>query len=213
MYVPASFAIEDRTTLHDFIEQHSFATMVSHDGTVPFASHVPLLLDRNAGTYGRLLGHVARANPQWKHATDQQVLAIFHGPHAYISPTWYETTNAVPTWNYVAVHACGTLRLVSDREELRQIVARMVDVYESNQPVPWSIKSPDGEFINRLLESIVGFTIEIERIEGKWKLNQNHPAERREKVIRALRQSGGSHDLEIAALMDASNRNGNATHS
>jgi transcriptional regulator len=192
MYNPASFAVDDRTKLHDFIAQHSFATLVSFDGTTPFASHIPLLIDRDAGTHGRLVGHVARANPQWKHAAERQVLAIFHGPHAYVSPAWYEAANVVPTWNYVAVHASGTLRIVEQRDELRQIVARMVDVYESSQ---------DAGFIDRLLESIVGFTIEIERLAGKWKLSQNHPPERREKVRLALQQSGRAEDQQLAALM------------
>jgi transcriptional regulator len=162
---------------------------------------VPLLLDRDAGPNGRLIGHVARANPQWKHAGGQRVLAIFSGPHAYISPTWYAAQNVVPTWNYVAVHAYGVLQLIDDRERLREIVRRTVAVYEANMPQPWSVDAPETSFIDRLLDAIVGFEIDVDRIEGKWKLNQNHDAERRRRVVEALRAQGSVDGLQIADLM------------
>jgi len=104
MYIQSNFVETDQHKLHDFIERQSFVTLVSNDGGEPVASHLPLLLDRDHGPHGRLIGHMARANPQWQSADNQSVLAIFHGPHAYISPTWYEAVNVVPTWNYVAVH-------------------------------------------------------------------------------------------------------------
>lgn len=201
MYVPSSFAVTDLAVLHEFMERHSFATLVSHDGTEPFASHVPLLLDRDAGPHGRLIGHVARANPQWKHAAGQRVLAIFSGPHAYISPTWYGAQNVVPTWNYVAVHVYGVLRLIDDIERLREIVRRTVAVYEATMPHPWSVDMPEEGFIDKLLEAIVGFEIDVDRIEGKWKLNQNHDAERRHRVVEALRANGSAQGLRIADLM------------
>lgn len=203
MYVPASFAEADRARLHDFIEQHSFATLVSSDDNGLTGSHLPLLLDRDASLHGRLVGHMARANSQWEQADGQPVLAIFHGPHAYISPTWYETPNTVPTWNYVTVHASGTFHLVSDKQRLLEIVRRTVDVYESPLPQPWSLQNADPEFVARLLDAIVGFEIDIERLEGKWKLNQNHPVERRERVIRALHAAGQHDGLRIADLMSA----------
>jgi transcriptional regulator len=202
VYIPASFAVTDSEVLHAFIEEHSFATLITVYDGVPFASHLPLLLELDHPPHGRLVGHMARANPQWQGADGSPVLAVFHGPHAYISPAWYEAQNVVPTWNYVAVHVCGTLRLVEEREQLRSIVERTVEAYEHGRAAPWSLLSPDAEFIERLLGSIVGFTIEIERIEGKWKLSQNHEAARREKVIHALRSAGGEDRLEIAALID-----------
>ncbi len=201
MYVPASFAVTDLAVLHGFMERHSFATLVSHDGTEPFASHVPLLLDRDAGPNGRLIGHVARANPQWKHAGGQRVLAIFSGPHAYVSPTWYAAQNVVPTWNYVAVHAYGVLRLIDDREGVREIVRRTVAVYEANMPRPWSVDAPEASFIDKLLAAIVGFEIDVDRIEGKWKLNQNHDVDRRRRVVEALRVQGSVDGVQIADLM------------
>src|SRR5688572_23601686 len=111
MYIPATFAETDRNKLFEFIEQYSFATLVSTSGAEPIASRLPFLFDRQAGPHGRLLGHMARANPQWKTADGTRVLVMFDGPHAYISPTWYESRQVVPTWNYVAVHAYGTLHV------------------------------------------------------------------------------------------------------
>src|SRR5204862_6723933 len=138
-----------------------------------------------AGGRGRLVGHMARANPQWREAAGQTALAVFSGPHAYVSPSWYEAGQVVPTWNYAAVHAYGCVRVIEDEGALLDIVRRSVEVYERNMPRPWSFAGSET-YVERRLAHIVGFRIEVESIEGKWKLNQNHPAERRKKVIRAL---------------------------
>jgi transcriptional regulator len=202
MYVPTAFAETDRTTLHDFIEQHSFGLLVSqHDG-LPFASHLPLLLERDAGPHGCLFGHMARQNPQWEQAGDQTVLAVFSGPHAYISPTWYESEHVVPTWNYVAVHAYGTLQVVENAQPLWDIVEKTTRLYEASQPQPWSLAGV-AAYAERRLAQIVGFRIQIERIEGKWKLNQNHPLERRQRVIRVLEGRSDENSQSVAALMRA----------
>ena len=116
MYVPTAFAETDEGKLHEFMQAYSFGLLVSTHGGEPFATHLPFLLDRNAGPHGTLVGHMARANPHWHDLEGQTVLAVFSGPHAYISPTWYESENVVPTWNYVAVHAYGICRLVNDPE-------------------------------------------------------------------------------------------------
>lgn len=203
MYIPTSFLECDTATLHDFIDGHGFATLVSEQQGEPFASHLPLLLDRVAGSQGTLIGHMARANPQWQSASGRPVLAIFHGPHAYISPSWYEDQNVVPTWNYVAVHAVGTLRVVEDRTRLSEIVRKTVEFYEGPREQPWSLEGPDHEFLDRMLQAIVGFEIPIDRLEGKWKLSQNHSAERQAKVIRRLHESGGADEVRIAELMTA----------
>jgi transcriptional regulator len=200
MYVPPHFAESDPARLHAFIEDHSFGLLVSQVDGLPFASHLPFLLDRGAGPHGTLIGHMARANPQWRKLAGQPVLAVFGGPHAYISPTWYEAENVVPTWNYAAVHASGPVELVEDAGSLLEIVQRSVAVYEAGLPRPWRLDAT-GPFVDRLLAQIVGFRITIEKIEGKWKLNQNHPVERREKVIRALRHQGGENGLAIAEMM------------
>jgi transcriptional regulator len=194
MYIPAAFAETDLTKLHDFIEQNSFGLLASQVNGLPFASHLPFLLDRTAGPNGTLVGHLARANPQWREAARQTALAIFSGPHAYISPTWYEAEQVVPTWNYTAVHAYGRVQVVEDEVALLGVVRDM--------PRPWSF-DPSGTFFKRLLGQIVGFRIEIQGIEGKWKLNQNHPVERRKKIVGALRQRRDENAQMVAALMQA----------
>src|SRR5262245_24095419 len=196
MYMPAAFAETDLKRLHDFIEQNSFGVLVSQVDGQPFATHLPFLLDRAAGLHGTLVGHMARANPQWREAAGQTALAIFSGPHAYVSPTWYEAEQVVPTWNY------GRVEVVEDRGALLEIVQRSVRVYERAMPRPWSF-DPTSTFVERLLAQIVGFRIEVEKVEGKFKLNQNHPAERRKKVVRALRERGDENALAVAAMMQA----------
>ncbi len=201
MYIPAAFAESDLTTLAAFLEQHSFGLLVSQSDGVPVATHLPLLLDRTQGEHGCLLGHMARANPQWQDAPGQKVLAIFTGPHTYISPSWYEAEAVVPTWNYVAVHVYGEFQRIDNPEDLLGVLQRSVAFYEQGLPQPWTLHGT-STLVERLLPQIVGFRIPIERLEGKWKLNQNHPIERRERVIRALKHRGGMEELAVAALME-----------
>jgi len=206
MYIPDNFAEDDLDKLHAFISANSFATLVSAgrrtgDAGEPLASHLPLLCDRSASPRGRLIGHMAAANPHWRDLDGEQVLAMFTGPHAYISPAWQATVNSVPTWNYVAVHVLGTARIERDPRRLEEIVRAYVDFYEATMPQPWSLDAADPDYIAQLLGAIVGFTIEIDRIEGKWKLSQNHAPERREAVIRGLRSLGGWDRERIAQLM------------
>ena len=202
MYIPAAFRVTDTDRLHQFIHANSFALLTTSSGRGLVASHVPLLLDRTRGSLGMLIGHFAKANEQ---ALDVgcEALAVFSGPHAYISPTWYQTPNTVPTWNYVAVHAAGVMKLVEDRDELAGILAATVAKYEAPRPSPWPFDATT-EFHQKLMDGIVGFEIEITRLEGKWKLNQNHPPERRQRVIDALRELGGEDNTAIAALMENS---------
>jgi transcriptional regulator len=202
MYIPAAFAETDLAKLHDFIEQQSFGLLVSLVEGLPFATHLPFLLQRTAGPHGTLVGHMARANPQWRDASGQTALAVFSGPHAYISPTWYEVEQVVPTWNYTAVHAYGRLQTVEDRGALIEIVREMVRIYEQAMPQPWTF-DPNSTFTERMLGQIVGFHIQIEKIEGKWKLNQNHPVERRKKVERALWERSDENAQGVATLMRA----------
>jgi transcriptional regulator len=202
MYIPTAFAESDLAKLHDFIEQNSFGLLVSQVDGLPFASHLPFLLERTTGPHGCLIGHVARANPQWQEAGGQTALAIFSGPHAYISPTWYEAEQVVPTWNYVAVHACGQIQILENEDAVLDIVQKSVEVFEKAMPRPWSIGG-SRTYIQRRLAQIVGFRMEIDKIEGKWKLNQNHPVDRRKKVVKALRQRGGENAQAIAAMMQA----------
>jgi len=203
MYTPAHFAETDLAKLHAAIEAYSFATLVSQQEGELTASHLPLLLSREqseAALCGTLLGHVAKANRQWE-AAGNEVLAIFAGPHAYISPSWYQEEKTVPTWNYVAVHAYGRLELVEDTLEKLAILRQAVGVYERNMPVPWQMPE-DGDYVRRLAEQIVAFKIPLARLEGKWKLNQNHPLARRQRVIAALRSRADEVSQEIAGLME-----------
>jgi transcriptional regulator len=199
MYLPSHFRQPDLAALHRLMRQRSFAVLCSTDEQgVPFASHLPLLLDPTPP--GVLVGHMARANPQWRHADGRPVLAVFSGPHVYVSPSWYEADEVVPTWNYVAVHAAGVFRAVHDRDALLRIVQETVAVYEGGRPRPWPLDP--SAYLDRMLRSIVGFRIVIERLEGKWKLSQNQPAERQAKVLRALRETPGEDAEAIADLME-----------
>ena len=208
MYVPPYFVQHDPWILQSFVRANSFAALVSAgDDGAPVASHLPLLLDEERGAQGTLVGHLARANPQWRQLADQTVLAVFSGPHAYISPTWYAeelaadgTQHVVPTWNYTAVHVYGVCRLEHDINATLAILDRYVEFYERGAPAPWKFAA-DTSFARRLAEQVVGFQIEITRWEGKWKLGQNHPPERRARTAAALASQDDADSQAIAALM------------
>ena len=201
MYVPSTFSVTELGRLHDFIEQHSFGILVTPENGTAVASHLPFLLDRQAAPNGTLVSHIARANPQWQQGNIDEALVIFPGPHTYVSPTWYEADKVVPTWNYIAVHAYGRLTWIEEAELLRAILEATVDTYERSQPAPWKFEASD-EFFGKMMKQIVGFQIEITRLEGKWKLNQNHPSERREKVVRALRAKTSENARAIADAIE-----------
>jgi transcriptional regulator len=203
VYIPAAFAESDTAKLHEFIRRSSFAVLTSQGEDGLIASHLPLLLDADAGPHGHLLGHMARANPQWRDLWGE-VLAIFSGPHAYVSPSWYEEGGTVPTWNYVAVHAYGSFQVVEERDSLLAILRRSVSTYESPRSQPWAFDE-SAPHVEMMLKAIVGFRIEITRLEGKWKLSQNHPEGRRRKVIRALETRPDEDSQEIARLMREGN--------
>ncbi len=200
MYLPAAFAESDPVKLHEFIRRNSFAILTSHGDAGLIGSHVPLLLDAEAGPHGQLLGHMARANPQWRDVRGE-VMAVFSGPHAYVSPSWYEEEGTVPTWNYVTVHAHGTFHIVEDRTGLLDILRRLVLAYEGPRPEPWAFDE-SAAHVEKLLGAIVGFRIDITRLEGKWKLSQNHAEERRRRVIRGLSSRTDADSRAIAAMMD-----------
>jgi transcriptional regulator len=200
MHVPEHYAVTDRETLFNFMTNYSFALLISTGDGEPIATHLPLLLDRDAGPSGTLRGHLARANPHARELEGRRVLAIFHGPHAYVSPTWYQAERTVPTWNYVAVHAYGVCRLVGDEAELLRTLADSVAVYERGRPTPWAV-DVESRFVRGMAAGIVGIRIELDRLEGKWKLNQNHPADRRERVAAALLASTDTNEREIGRLM------------
>ena len=204
MYVPDHFREARPAVLHDFVRDHSFGTLVSHVDGEPFATHLPFLLDAGRGPHGTLRAHLARANPHWRSFQEGTTsLVIFQGPHAYVSPSWYATPVAVPTWNYTAVHVHGQPRLVEDREELRALVDDTVRLYEQLYPEPWRMDRLDEALVDKMLDNIVGFEITIDRLEGKLKLSQNRSAADREGVIAALTRQGDEQSLAVAALMRA----------
>jgi transcriptional regulator len=207
MYVPPAFAVNDVPQLQAFMSAHSFALLTSlHEGRL-FATHLPLLVENGpaSGAFDSLVGHVARANPQWRDLAAGEVLAVFSGPHSYISPTWYAAENVVPTWNYVAVHAYGTVELIEDETAVLEVLRRTVEVYERSQPQPWSYAEGDA-FVRKLAGAVVAFRIRVTRLEGKWKLNQNHPAERITRVIAALSHQPDENSQLIAELMTKQER-------
>ena len=200
MYIPTAFRVDGFEQIAAFIEEHSFATLVTFDGAAPFATHLPLLFHKDRGERGTLSGHVARGNQQWKHlANGAEALVMFQGPHAYISPSWYETELAVPTWNYIAVHAYGTPRLLDDAALDAQLQA-MILKYESGFSAPWPGELPN-DFWTKLRGAIVGFEIEILRLEGKWKMSQNRLEADQQNVIEALEKSAQQDERAVAQAM------------
>ncbi len=203
MYLPAPFREDDPLRLHALIRAHGFATLISEVAGEPFASHLPLLLDAERGPKGTLVGHMARANPQWRHfGVRRSALAIFHGPHCYVSPSWYVSGPAVPTWNYVAIHAYGRPRLLEHEAETRALLGRMVETYESGFETPWPLDSVPDDMMASLIREIVAFEVPIERLEGKLKLSQNRPPEDRAGVRARLAASTGAGERAVARLMD-----------
>ncbi len=186
MYVPPSFAVSNEKTLELFIERYDFATLTISSSAGLVASHLPIMLRRSAEK-PVLIGHVARANNQWRQFDGHaEALAIFHGPHAYVSPTWYATSPAVPTWNYAAVHVYGKPRAREERDftavALRDLVAR----HESSRAKPWRIEDLAGDLYEKLAKAIVAFEMPIDRIEGKFKLGQNRSQDDRLGVLQGL---------------------------
>jgi transcriptional regulator len=187
MYVPKHFAGEDRAAMDAVIRDNPFGLLVGALDGSPYATHLPFLLDGD-----RLLAHFARANPHWKSIDGKtEMLAVFSGPHAYVSPRWYEAQQAVPTWNYAAVHVYGAPRVIDDPVAVRDLLDRLVGEYEGDA---WSLDGQEADFTDRMSRAIVAFEMPIDRIEGKFKLSQNRPAEDRKRVADAL-DAGGFADL------------------
>ncbi|MBT2619061.1 MULTISPECIES: FMN-binding negative transcriptional regulator [unclassified Bacillus (in: firmicutes)] len=197
MYIPKHFQLKDEEIIYDFIEKYSFATLFSQHNGEPYATHLPLTLNKGESA---LYGHFARPNEQWKDIEYQQVLAVFQGPHSYISPSWYETTMAVPTWNYVSIHLYGKMQIVKDQKVIFDSLNDMVNKYESTDS-PYNLIDVDSRFIEGMGKGIVAFKIKITKIEAKAKLSQNHPVERQELIVKHLENTSQQDNIQVASLM------------
>lgn len=200
MYIPEHFKETNSERISALIDGNSFGMLITAPDGVPFVSHLPFIFDYAAGSKGKLLCHMARANPQWQHFSScGEVLAIFQGPHAYVSPSWYSSPG-VPTWNYAVVHLRGKPRLIESESELEALVERLTHVYESHMPNPWQPNFA-GERRIKLLNMIVGFEIEITNIQAKFKLSQNRSPEDQQSVVERLGQSSNQTEVAVATLM------------
>jgi len=203
MYVPAHFAESRPEVLHDLIRRHPLGILVTHGADGLDANHIPFELTAPSGSLGILGGHVARANPLWRELADgAEVMVIFRAADAYISPNWYpsehEQHRQVPTWNYMVAHAHGRVRIVDDERFVRGIVGRLTRTHEAGQPAPWKMADSSRDFIDGLLQAIVGIEIEITRLEGKAKLSQNKDARDLQGAVDGVRAAG--HDTIADAM-------------
>lgn len=193
MYLPTYARVDDRDRQLALMRAHPFATLVTAPEGVPFATHLPLLVEEEAGEL-YLRSHLARANPQWRHFDEREVLAVFQGPHALVNSAWYATSPNVPTWNYAAVHAYGPARAV-EGEAARAVARRLLEAHTPGAPpIP-------ADFETRLLAGVVTFELRVSRLEGKFKLSQNKPGQDRQNVIEQLSNSPHQHERDTAELM------------
>ncbi len=206
MYIPPHFREERIDILHGLIGQHSLAALVTLGADGLLANHVPLIVEPGPGPLGTLRGHLSKANRQWKDSlSNVQALAIFQGPSAYITPSWYpsklETGQVVPTYNYAVVHAHGTLATFDDPDLLEAHLRKLTNAHEAAFADRWSVDDAPASFIRDMLKGIVGIEIPIERLEGKWKLSQNRTAPDRAGTIEGLTATSSPAQAEMAEWM------------
>jgi transcriptional regulator len=200
VYLPSHFTETREDVLLAHIERYDFALLVTQ-GNGLIASQVPFLIERRDGKL-YLLGHLARPNPQCADlAAGAEALAVFHGPHAYVSPSWYQAGPAVPTWNYASVHVYGTAHTISDKDWLSDLLRRLSERHETREAMPWRMQDQPEAFLNGMMNGIVGFEIAISRLEGKFKLSQNRPAGDRPRIIAALEARDDADSHGVARLM------------
>ena len=202
MFVPQAFAIDDPAAVVAFIREYPFGTLISGQDGHMTASHLPFVFDGERGPHGTLTAHMARANPQWESfGTKREHLVIFQGPHGYISPSWYGQRSVVPTWNYTTVHVYGVPRVIG-QDRLWDLLEDLVRRNESGFEEPWRLDLPE-DYRDRMLAGIVGFEIPLDRVEAKFKLNQNLPAAIPPRVIAALQRSDMAGARDLGAFMAA----------
>jgi transcriptional regulator len=198
MYIPPYFREEDKEKLISFMQAHNFANLVSSANNVPIATHLPFVIEEREEKLF-LVSHMAKANPQWQGFEANELLIIFQGPHAYISPSNYEKQQNVPTWNYIAVHAYGKARIIADPDEVWNLMERTIHKFEEKFFDQWK-NLPPG-YVRGMLKEIVAFEIEITKLDGKYKLSQNKTKNEQQQIISSFEESGDTVQKEIAEEM------------
>jgi transcriptional regulator len=189
LYIPRPHLVEDRKLLHDFMDEFPFIELVTCSPEIRI-THIPVILERSGGKYGTLYGHVSRQNPQGGTFDGQHAAVIvFRGPHSYISPTWYAKAEAVPTWNFAVVHASGKLKAITEKKPLHDLLARLIGKFEKYEGPAYDFGKLPEEYTDRMIGGIIGFEMEIERLEGKFKLGQERSDADKEGVLRKLRSA------------------------
>lgn len=205
MYLPPHFRDDDLPGIHALMQATRLSTLVTATADGLIGTPLPLILDTQEAPQGVLYGHVSKANPHWKTAPQGEAMAIFTGPEAYISPSWYatkqETGKVVPTWNYVAVHAYGPLEFFEDADRLLEIVTRLTAKHEQSRDKPWAVSDAPEDFIRTQLKGIVGLRLAITRLDAKRKMSQNRSEADRAGVIAGLSASADDRDRAVAALI------------
>ena len=203
VYVPQHFTVRDQASVARLLREYPFATLVTPSAPEPFVTHLPLIHIADCEPHGTLHGHFARANPHIEAAEKAQSLAIFHGPHAYVTPSWYaDPAAAVPTWNYAVAHARGTLELARDPADTRAVLDLLVQRFEGSRAAPWKIGLTPTR-LDAMVGAIVGFRLKVRRIDVKLKLSQNRSREDRERVMAGLAAEGYAEASATAAWMRA----------
>lgn len=207
MYIPPAFRDDDLASLHATMRASRLSNLVTTTVDGLIATPLPLFLSETEGSHGVLYGHLAKANSQWKLAPTGEAMAIFMGPDAYVTPSWYatkaETQKVVPTWNYMAVHAYGPVEFFEDADRLLDVVTRLTKLHEQPRAKPWAVSDAPKTFIHSQLRGIVGLRLPITRLDGKRKLSQNRTAEDRAGVIAGLSGSESPVDRVVATLIPA----------
>ena len=189
LYIPKAQLVEDRKLLHDFMDEYSFVDLITSSPTLRI-THIPVILDRTAGAYGKISGHVSRQNPQNETFDGHHTgVIVFRGPHGYISPTWYAKTDVVPTWNFAVVHATGRPSAITEKATLHDLLARFIDKFETYQGSSYDFSKLPDSFVSSLMGGIVGFEMQIESLEGKFKLGQERSDADKQGVLEHLRQA------------------------
>jgi transcriptional regulator len=210
MYIPRANQETRIPVIHKLMEEQPFASLITMGATGLFASHIPMVLERDGTEFGRLKCHLSRANQQWRDFTPGvEALAIFSGPQHYITPSWYpekqESGRVVPTWNYAVVHAYGHLRVIEDSDWLMAHLESLVTIHEAELPAPWKIEDAPADYVASQIKGIVGLEMVIKRLEGKWKVSQNRSERDRTGVAKGLSELGTTESLAMKALVDERN--------